>query len=191
MDPERRRELIVRAALPLVIEFGTSVTTAQIARAAGIGEGTIFRAFGDKDALLDACVTAALLPDDTLAQLAGISLDQPLAARLVEAAEALAGYLARMGAVVGALAASGGRQSRPNPEGRAAHRAAASSEALVALFEPEREKLRIPPERLADTFHFLVMSAGRGAEAGASSAESWRELVDLFLYGALTTSNEE
>lgn len=49
MSPEQRREMIVRAALPLVVEYGTSVTTAQIARAAGIGEGTIFRAFGDKD----------------------------------------------------------------------------------------------------------------------------------------------
>ncbi|TMR39695.1 TetR/AcrR family transcriptional regulator [Nonomuraea zeae] len=112
MSPEQRREMIVRAALPLVVEYGTSLTTAQVARAAGIGEGTIFRAFGDKDALLAACMAEALRPDDTLAHVASISLDQPLAERLIEAAEALRGYLARMGAVAGALAASGGFRRR-------------------------------------------------------------------------------
>ncbi|TDC93380.1 TetR/AcrR family transcriptional regulator, partial [Nonomuraea deserti] len=108
MSPEQRREMIVKAALPLVVEYGTSVTTAQVARAAGIGEGTVFRAFGDKDALLAACMAEAQRPDDTLAHVASISLELSLAERLVEASEALRGYLARMGAVAGALAASGG-----------------------------------------------------------------------------------
>lgn len=57
MAPGSRREMIVRAALPLVIEHGSAVTTRQIARAAGIGEGTIFRVFADKDELLEACVS--------------------------------------------------------------------------------------------------------------------------------------
>ncbi|MEV0230113.1 helix-turn-helix domain-containing protein [Nonomuraea sp. NPDC050786] len=113
MSPEQRREMIVRAALPLVVEYGTSVTTAQVARAAGIGEGTIFRAFGDKDALLAACMAEAQRPDDTLAHVASISLELPLEERLVEASEALRGYLARMGAVAGALAASGGLRRDP------------------------------------------------------------------------------
>lgn len=189
--------MIVRAALPLVVEYGTSVTTAQIARAAGIGEGTVFRAFGDKDALLDACMAEALRPDDTLAHVSAISLDLPLAERLVEAAEAMRGYLSRMGAVVGALAASGGARrgdpTAPRPavaegrdeaggrpaSGREA-RMAATREALAGLFEPERDDLRLPPERLADAFQFLAMAAGRGGTPLTSA-----ELVDLFLHGAL------
>ena len=51
--------MIVAAALPLVAEYGAAVTTSQIARAAGIGEATIFRAFKDKDEVLDACVAEA------------------------------------------------------------------------------------------------------------------------------------
>ena len=77
--------MIVRSVLPLVLEHGAAVTTHQIAHAAGIGEGTIFRAFKDKEELLDACVHEALKPDDALAAIAEIPLDQPLASRLVEA----------------------------------------------------------------------------------------------------------
>ncbi|MFI7421761.1 TetR/AcrR family transcriptional regulator [Nonomuraea sp. NPDC049684] len=194
MSPERRREMIVRAALPLVVEYGTSVTTAQVARAAGIGEGTIFRAFGDKEALLAACMAEALRPDDTLAHVSAISLDLPLADRLVEAAEALRGYLARMGAVAGALATTGGlRRPAPAGESRAEgerpgsgreESMAASREALAGLFEPERDRLRLAPERLAEAFQFLVMAAGRGPSPLGSD-----ELVDLFLNGALAAGD--
>ena len=43
---------IVDAVVPLLLEHGGDVTTRQIAEAAGIAEGTIFRVFPDKAALL-------------------------------------------------------------------------------------------------------------------------------------------
>src|SRR5690348_6310622 len=106
MSPEQRREMIVGAALPMVAEYGAAVTTAQIARAAGIGEATIFRVFEDKEALIAACVAAALDPEHALVQLRSIALDQPLPDRLLEAADALDAHLGRMGAVLGAVHAS-------------------------------------------------------------------------------------
>jgi AcrR family transcriptional regulator len=78
-----------------------AVTTAQIALAAGIGEATIFRVFTDKNEVLQACIAAALDPTTVLQELQSISLEQPLAARLVEAVNALDAYLGRMGAVIG------------------------------------------------------------------------------------------
>lgn len=108
--------MIVLAALPLVAEHGTAVTTAQIARAAGIGEATIFRAFTDKDELLDACVVEALRPDHVLEQLAAVPLDQPLIARLTEAADVMRAHMERIGTVLGALHGSGHRShERPAP----------------------------------------------------------------------------
>ena len=95
--------MIVAVALPLIAEHGAAVTTGRIARAAGIGEATIFRVFADKDELLDACVVEALRPDHVLEQLAAIPLDQPLAARLAEAADAMHAYTDRIGTVIGAL----------------------------------------------------------------------------------------
>ncbi len=190
MDPDRRRAMIVAAALPLVVEYGSAVTTAKIARAAGIGEGTIFRVFPDKEALLAACLAEALNPDDTVAHLASIPLDQPLAARLTEAAELLRGRMERMGAVIVALAGPGGpagRPPRPTPPAGTPppDREAAMAEsvtALAALFEPDAARLRLPPERLAATFHLLLMTAGR---TGATTTLTTDQIVDLFLHGAL------
>jgi AcrR family transcriptional regulator len=109
MSPEARREMIVAAALPLLVEHGAAVGTVQIAKAAGIGEATIFRVFTDKDELLDACVAAALRNDHVLAELDAVPLDQPLAARLIEAAATLQAYLHRMGTVIAAVHAAGRR----------------------------------------------------------------------------------
>ncbi|GAA2103219.1 TetR/AcrR family transcriptional regulator [Streptomyces albiaxialis] len=179
--------MIVTAALPLVVEYGAAVTTAKIARAAGIGEGTIFRAFEDKDALLAACMEEVVRPDDTVVHLEGVSLDQPLAGRLTEAAEVMRGYMNRIGDVAGALAAAGKLSRQPPGEGgsppdREAGLAAPRA-ALAALFEPDRERLRLSPERLADAFQMFLMSTGR---PGAPEPLSMEELVELFLYGALT-----
>ncbi|MEU8976910.1 TetR/AcrR family transcriptional regulator [Streptomyces monashensis] len=196
MDSDSRREMIVRATLPLVIEHGSAVTTRQIARAAGIGEGTIFRVFADKDELLDACVSEALSPAHALAELALVSMDQPLADRLTEAASALHAHLDRVGAVVGALHAAGrrGRSGPPGSAGAPPDRAAGSlpvREALAELFEPERESLRLSPEQAALIFLGLLFVGAGGSPAGDESVDSAlhagvRDLVDIFLNGVLS-----
>lgn len=185
------------AALPLVAEHGTAVTTSQIARAAGIGEATIFRAFADKDELLDACVVEALRPDHVLDGIAAIPLDQPLADRLAEAAAAMEAFLTRMGSVLGALHASG-RQGRARPRdpsaGGPGHDAGPSRdagfeqtrEALAGLFEPERETLRLPPDRLAGLFLHLVFAGARRPAGVGEPGLDTGALIDVFLHGALT-----
>src|SRR4051812_36040095 len=60
MAPEERRSMIVAVALPLLLEHGDRLTTRQIAEAAGIAEGTIFRVFSDKDEVIAAVMEAAL-----------------------------------------------------------------------------------------------------------------------------------
>ncbi|MER5884536.1 helix-turn-helix domain-containing protein [Streptomyces sp. NPDC001941] len=193
MAPDQRRAMIVAAALPLVVEFGAGVSTAKIARAAGIGEGTLFRAFEDKDSLLAACMAEAVRPDVAVAHLQAVPLDQPLADRLAEAVDVLRGFMARLGAVAGALATAGGARTPPpgaREPGRAPDREAALAApraALARLFEPERERLRLSPERLADAFQFMLMGAGR---SGAPEPLSTEEIVELFLHGALAGGGE-
>ena len=63
MSQEERRAAIVRSTLPLLIEHGGTVSTSQIAAAAGIAEGTVFRAFKDKQDLLIACMRAGMNSD--------------------------------------------------------------------------------------------------------------------------------
>ncbi len=58
LSPEDRRASLVEVTIPLLREHGVAVTTKQVAEAAGIAEGTVFRAFGTKDELVQACATA-------------------------------------------------------------------------------------------------------------------------------------
>ena len=62
LPPEERREAIIGAILPLLLERGSSVTTRELATAAGVAEGTIFKVFDDKDDLLRSAVERALDP---------------------------------------------------------------------------------------------------------------------------------
>jgi AcrR family transcriptional regulator len=186
MSTDQRRQMIVAAALPLVAEYGAAVTTSQIARAAGIGEATIFRAFTDKQEVLSACMAEAVRPDHAVTELASIPLDQPLHARLVEAADALAAYMSRMGALAAALYASGSPMRRPDgggpPPGAREESLAAIRAAVADLFEPGEDDLRLAAEDAAAIFLGLVFTRPR---ANGEHTLGSDRLVDVFLHGAL------
>src|SRR5262249_2945386 len=61
-DAVRNRQLALQAATALLAEPGTPLTVDAIATKAGLGAGTVVRAFGGKDALLDAAVSGLLEP---------------------------------------------------------------------------------------------------------------------------------
>ncbi|MFI0220033.1 TetR/AcrR family transcriptional regulator [Streptomyces lydicus] len=203
--------MVVAAALPLVAEYGAAVTTSQIARAAGIGEATIFRAFKDKDEVLDACVAEAVGTDHVLRELATISLDEPLDVRLTEAAEALRAHMERMGTVVGALHASGRlRPGRGGPDGRdgrdgrggrdegrdgrdgagpppdaRAQSFLALRDGVVELIEPDRDACRLSPEKVATAFLGLLFTRLHTPAPGAEAPLSPEELIAVLLHGSL------
>ncbi|GAA2047470.1 TetR/AcrR family transcriptional regulator [Catenulispora yoronensis] len=61
-DAVRNRALALDAAMALLAEPGATLTVETIAKRAGLGAGTVVRAFGGKDALLDAAVSVLLEP---------------------------------------------------------------------------------------------------------------------------------
>ena len=77
LPADERRLMIVRATLPLLLKNGEMVTTRQIAEAAGIAEGTIFRVFADKDEVISAALDLALDNAPLERALASIDSSQP------------------------------------------------------------------------------------------------------------------
>ncbi|MBW8480771.1 TetR/AcrR family transcriptional regulator [Actinomadura parmotrematis] len=60
-DARRNRDRITAAALALVAERGPEVPMEEIARAAGLGVGTLYRHFPDRGALLEEISVAGLV----------------------------------------------------------------------------------------------------------------------------------
>ena len=74
---EDRRASLIEATLPLLRRHGATVTTRQVAEAAGVAEGTVFRAFGSKDELVHACAAAVFDTTQVLEQLGAVDRTLP------------------------------------------------------------------------------------------------------------------
>src|SRR6187397_1003448 len=113
MPPDERRAAIIAAAIPLVCDHGAAVSTREIAEAAGIAEGTIFRVFPTKDAIVDALFEDAFDARGDWQRLKTVDPAMGLEACLVELVEMLQ---RRIGRIMALFAAVGFRQPQANPE---------------------------------------------------------------------------
>jgi AcrR family transcriptional regulator len=73
-DAERNRQRLLVAAKDLFATHGLDVTLDDIARHAGVGTGTAYRRFPNKDALIDALMVDRI---GEMAAIAGECLDEP------------------------------------------------------------------------------------------------------------------
>jgi len=174
MPVEERRTAIAQATLPLLVAHGRDVTTRQIADAAGVAEGTLFRVFDDKEAIIDAAVEHFLDPEPFRAALRRIDPSLPLEMKIELV---LARFLDRFSGIFGVFAALGGRP-RP-PEARTAEIITGIFEELLA---PDLEALRVPP---AQVFKFVRLVAFSSAmpQFGPTTGLDTDELAHLIVHG--------
>lgn len=159
LSPEERRVAILEAITPLLVDRGASVTTAEMAEAAGIAEGTIFRVFPDKPALLHAVIASAMDPTPITETLDGISAESPLEEQVVEATEALVAQFESVTALLGMLR-SIPHEQKPHAEShKIAHDSmTAVATALTTLFDRHRDRLLIEPGQAAVVLRGLVFT---------------------------------
>lgn len=157
MPPEERRASLIEATLPLLLQHGPSLTTKQVAEAAGVAEGTIFRAFASLNHLIDATTREALSAERLRSQLDTLS---PGDALLDKAESALTILIRRMGDVRNLLHTVHHRDESDGGTCLRDELAARRHELdawLVAQIEPHRAELSISPQRFVDLLRTLSL----------------------------------
>ncbi len=185
MAPEDRRAALIAATLPLLREHGTTVSTRQIAEAAGVAEGTIFGVFPDKASLLRAALMSAFDAQPAVDALAAIGTRLELRARLREAVTLLR---AGMSANAKLLVASGDLSTHDaGLRERMLDNRRRIGTAIAALIEPDRDLLRRSPEGAAHLLLMLVaVTVHRGFGLGGDFGDmDDEEIVSVLLDGLL------
>src|SRR5438874_10581931 len=103
LPPQERRAAIMAATERLIVAQGGNVGTKAIAEAAGIAEGTIFRVFPTKEAIIDAIFEDAFNYETRRAEIAAIDLKVDLETRLVALALILQRRMQRIQALLAAV----------------------------------------------------------------------------------------
>jgi AcrR family transcriptional regulator len=160
LAPEDRKRAIVEAVIPLLLTQGPNTTTAQMADAAGIAEGTIFRVFPDKPALVHEAIRSCLDPAPTLEQIAGIESALPLEIKLRKAAAIIIQRSEKVHALAAVL------RSLPSPgqsHHHDTHKAVVEANrlifwALTRVFRDDADRLAVEPARAAAAFRGLLFA---------------------------------
>ena len=173
LPPEERRSTIVQATFPLLLAHGEMVTTRQIADAAGIAEGTIFRVFADKDAVIRAVLDAVFDPAPFDDAVLALDPDVPFERALLT----LVALIQQRSIVIWRVASSVGPRfhdhSRQNVQ---------LSAPVVAFFKRHRSHIGLTAAEATQLLKSLTISLTHPSLVEEPMPP--KRIVDLFLHGA-------
>jgi AcrR family transcriptional regulator len=195
MPADERRRGIVAALIPLLIEKGSEVTTRDVAEAAGVAEGTIFRVFADKKAMLLAAAEEAINPADGQEAFDAAMRDVgDLRDKVVLAATRVAERMRLTMSVMFAvrpvlMEAFHGQHAqdpahKPGPPDFVLRAQDELNQRLTGLFEPHRTELAVDPATAAIALRSLIFGSSR-PELGMAPALTPDQIADLVLGGVL------
>ena len=176
LPPDDRREMILGAIIPLLRERGRDVTSRELAEAAGIAEGTLFRAFGDKDSIIRAAIDKMLDPKPFRDALRTIRRDQSLEEKITEVIELLQQRFQGVFAIMATFEMTGRPPVPP----------AGSGEEWIAivreLLDDDLDRLAVPIDTIA---HYLRLVAFSSSLPPLNQTRSFdaAELATLVTHG--------
>ncbi|TDO91678.1 TetR family transcriptional regulator [Enemella evansiae] len=183
-----RRRVLVEATLPLLRERGARVSTAEIARAAGVAEGTIFRVFANKDELLAASIEYAMDPEPMLAELAAIDTARPLAERLEAVVAIWQRRVRDISVLMMAMYASGdGSPVQPRHRSHAEHKAHNDQlvAAIAAVIGDDADQLTLDATAAASLLRSLAFATSHPMISDEAITDP-HTIVQIMLHGILT-----
>lgn len=178
LAPDDRRAALLVAATELFIAHGPSFTTADLAGAAGVSEGTIFRYFPDKASLIAAAREGALGMDTLLPELAAAAELGGIEDRLVAAGHVLSARIAQMAWVMEQSDEAHGKRHHHDPDLIAELLAA-----LLPLFEGAPVDAPGSPEQLANVYLGMLVSNTLFCAKTGTAPMPIDELVALVVHG--------
>ncbi|GAA4901586.1 TetR/AcrR family transcriptional regulator [Tessaracoccus lubricantis] len=183
MPPEERRASLIEATLPLLLTHGPSLTTKQVAEAAGVAEGTIFRVFTSLPDLIAAttreALSAARLQRDIAAVDPGDSLLAKSQAAIVILTQRMTDIRSLLHTVHHAPGADGGECLRTELEARKDE----LEQWLLGQLEPHVDELSVPPAQYVEFLRTLALGHVFNYAHG-SAALTPETLASLALSGA-------
>ncbi|GAA1508648.1 AcrR family transcriptional regulator [Agromyces terreus] len=155
LNREERRATIMDAAIPLLVQYGRDVTSKQLAKAAGVAEGTLYSVFDDKDEIIHAAihrhVEATSMVDALRAIPERATLDE-LVREIVELTQHRTEQIFALVAILGFDARTPEHAKRRPPDNEPV--ILAITDALL----PHRDQLTVPPRQAAQFIRYATFS---------------------------------
>jgi AcrR family transcriptional regulator len=175
-DAERNRGRILTAAADAFAAGGLAVTMDEIARRAGVGVGTVYRRFPDKELLIEALFDARI---DELVALAEAARDEP---------DPFAGLVRFFETFLAVQAADRGLKDVVLGTARGAGRAARARDRIGPIVDEllarARDAGRVRPDLAASDLAVIQFMLGAVIDFTHDVApETWRRLLAIVLDG--------